>query len=123
MKKVIIIIVLLFICFSVLPDIPRDIAIKEYTPTFIEWVLVYFKAMYESENIPNYALYVSYEIINDQIRIIFICNYTNNEMGIQFYNEHLPSIKSEVETQCQTWTYQGYPISMNDIVFNVSRIY
>ncbi len=120
MKIIIIILVLLFICFSVFPDTPADIAFKEYTPSFIDWVDVYFCSIYGMEGSGgDYSLSVGREVINNKYRFTFYCLYKTNDIGMYFYNNILPSVKRSVEQDCQEWTIAGYPISMNDIVFDV----
>lgn len=80
MKKVIISLVMLTICFSAFSDIPPDVAYSSYTPTFIEWVYVYLASNYSISN-DSYSVIIAIETINNNLRIIFNCAYITNATG------------------------------------------
>ena len=58
--------------------------------------------------------------IDNKYRIVFVGGYTG-DFGREWYREVWPVIKKNIERNCQTWTSGGYPISLNDISFEVKR--
>ncbi len=124
MKKVIIILALLFICFSVFTDIPDDIAHKYYYPTFLEWVILYLEANISTVS-DDYAILTTFDIINDKYRFIINCYYDYNVSNVDRFitNELIPKMKGIIESQCQLWSSRGYTISLNDFIFEINPVY
>ncbi len=119
MKKTIIILVMLFICFSVFPDIPLDVAAKIYYPSFLEWVMLYLESNIESSN-EYYIIVCYYNNINNNIKIIVDCHYDPNYESIDWVlNDYIPAIKETIANKCQSWVGRGYYISIYDFEFNL----
>lgn len=119
MKKIALIVLFCFVGLVCAADIPANVALKTYTPTFIDWVIVFFNNAYRYDTV-RVKLLAKLEKIDNKYRIVFVGGYTG-DFGREWYREVWPVIKKNIERNCQTWTSGGYPISLNDISFEVKR--
>ncbi|MHC4535420.1 MAG: hypothetical protein ACYS6K_15825 [Planctomycetota bacterium] len=63
------------------------------------------------------------ETIEGQVKFVIYGAYNQNtEAGRRWYQETLPTIKDNIRNKCVLWTKQGYPISLNDFVFEIQAI-
>ena len=105
-------------------DIGVDIYAKPYLVPFGDWVHVYLCAIFQGVNLPDYAILVKKELIEDKYRFSIVGFYKpNTEIGKRWYQETFPLRKETIRMQCRTWTRQGYPISLNDFQFNINALY
>ena len=131
MKKLILAGIVIIICCLVFlivrqnssqADIGMDIYAKTYPVPFGDWVQISLSALYEGHNIGgDYFLdVIGPETIEDKFRFRIVAAYNaNTELGRQWYQETFPKIKRNIRQQCEIWTLQGYPISLNDFQFDI----
>ena len=116
MKKIALIVLFCFVGMVTTADIPAEVAYKSYTPAFVDWVLVFFKARYSTDQ-DEFFISIRDEWINNKARFIFTLGYANTVRGRRIRDETFPSIKQTVKGECEHGTSEGYPISLNDISF------
>ena len=118
MKKIGLILLFCIVAVFCAADIPADVALKTYSPSFGDWVFVYFQAVY-AEGTDFYSLSVNKEMEDDKVRFIFSFTYFDESQGERIRFGTVPYFEERLEEDCKRWTGEGYPISMNDISIEV----
>ena len=119
MKKIILMILFCSISMGVFGDISADLTNKPYTPSFGDWVYVYLKAVYSEQSV-THGVMVARKRINDKTRFIIKLYYDSSARW--YFDDVWPGVKKTIEYQCNWWTAEGYPISMNDFSFDVQEV-
>ena len=131
MKKLILAGIVIIICClvflivrqnSLQANIGMDIYNKPYPVPFGEWVIVYLNSFpfFRLNNLPDYAVLVRKELSTGYS---IVARYNSKtEGGKLFYNELFPLWKEIIKKKCEYWTLEGYPISLNDFVFDIQEM-
>ena len=119
-KKVIVIIFFIYAAALAFPDIPFDIYKKPYTVSFGDWVYVCLHILCANcvGQSYEYGVSVGMETVNQKARYRIVVWFdAHYEKGSRFYFELYPNLKRSIQQICSEWTDKGYPIGLDDIIF------
>jgi hypothetical protein len=132
MKKLILAGIVIIICCLVFlivkqntsrADIGMDIYDKPYLVPFGQWVLVWTKIKYTNTSTPeDYYCLVSRKRVEGKTRYVIKARYNRNTEYGRSYYQIISGEKENLRLQCKLWTAQGYPISLNDIEFDIQEM-
>jgi len=114
LKKIICFSLLLIICYFPASSNIESFY-KPYTPTFGEWVDIYFNATLGSNN-NNLIIKIIPNIEEKKFKILI---YSHSHLGNTMIKNLLDKWKKIIETKCEFWRAKGYEIYFEDFEFKI----
>ena len=108
--------VILFCVVAIaLQAMPSSVASREYTPRFMDWVLLWFNVNWAEDNDDFILVFgPDFDRSRGESKIHIWARVHRNEKGRFFMNNRMPQIYDNIERYCEFRRAEGYEIKYPD---------